>query len=214
MRCTLPINIESMMIKKYSLMALQTALNQALSLDESMPAKIHALHGKVLEIIISPLNVHFFIRFAHHTMQLLEKYDAHPDTVIHSSPLGLIRLSLLPASKVRSLFNDKIRLSGDIELGQDVKKLFDELDIDWEGHLAHFTGDVIAHQIGSVVRQGLAFKNRVDTSIRSNVTGYLQEELRVFPPHEEVNDFFNDIDELSLRAERLAAHVNQLLTRP
>ncbi|MCK1850929.1 YihY/virulence factor BrkB family protein, partial [Legionella pneumophila] len=34
-----------------------------------------------------------------------------------------------------------------------------EIDIDWEGHLAHFTGDVVAHQIGSFVRKGLEFKN-------------------------------------------------------
>lgn len=199
------------MIKKYSLMVLQKALNHALSLDESMPVKIQALHGKVLEMIISPLNVHFFIRFAHREMQLLAHYDGHPDTVIHSSPLGLIRLSLLPASKVRSLFNDKIRMSGDVELGQQVKKLFDELDIDWEEHLAHFTGDVAAHQIGSLFRQGLAFKNRISTSMRHNVTEYLQEERRVFPSREEIDDFFTDIDELSLRTERLAAHVNQLL---
>lgn len=199
------------MIKKYSLMALQKALNHALSLDESRLKKIQALQGKVLEIIISPLNVHFFIGFTHHEIQLLANYDAQPNTVIHSSPLGLIRLSLLPASKVRSLFNDKIRLSGDIELGQQVKKLFDELDIDWEGHLAHFTGDVAAHQLGSFFRQGLAFKNKISHSMRHNVTEYLQEELRAFPPREEINDFFKDIDELSLRAERLAAHVNQLL---
>ncbi len=196
------------MIKKYSLIALQKALNQALKLDESMPAKLQALHGKVLEMIISPLNVHFFIRFAHHEMQLLAQFDGHPDTVIHSSPLGLIRLSLLPASKVRSLFNDKIKLSGDIELGQHVKKLFDELDIDWEGHLAHFTGDVVAHQIGSFFRQGLAFKDKIHASVRQNVTEYLQEEARVFPPREEVDNLLNDIDELSLRVERLAAHVH------
>ena len=199
------------MIKKYSLLALQKALNHALTLDESMPAKIQALHGKILEIIISPLNIHFFIRFAHSDMQLLATCDEHPDTVIHSSPLGLIRLGLLPASKVRSLFNDKIRLSGDVELGQRVKKLFDELDIDWEGHLAHFTGDVVAHQLGSFVRQGLAFKEKIATSMSQNLTEYLQEERRVFPSREEINDFFSDIDELSLRSERLAAHVNQLL---
>ena len=162
------------MIKQYSLTVLQKAVNHALSLDESMPAKIQALHGKVLEIIISPLNVGFFMRFMQNELLLLADYDALPDAIIRSSPLGLIRLSLLPASKVRSLFNDKIRISGDVELGQQVKKQFSE-------------------------------------SMRRDVTEYLQEELRAFPPREEVNDFFNDIDELSLRVERLAAHVNQLL---
>lgn len=199
------------MIKKYSLTLLQKAINHALALDESMPAKLQALEGKVLEIIISPLNVNFFILFTQNELHLQVDNEGSADTIIRSSPLGLIRLSLLPASKMRSLFNDNVRISGDMELGQAVKKLFDELDIDWEGHLARFTGDVVAYQLGSFVRQGLDFKRQVSSSMRHNLTEYLQEELRVFPPREEINDFFNDVDALALSAERLAAHVNQLL---
>ena len=201
------------MIKKYSLTVLQKAINHALALDESMPTKIEALHGKSLEIIISPLNVNFFMCFAHHELLLLAEHDGDADAIIRSSPLGLIRLSLLPASKVRSLFNDNIRISGDVELGQQVKKLFDEIDIDWEGHLAQFTGDVVAYQVGSIFRQGLAFKRQLSESLRHDITEYVQEELRVFPPREEINDFFNDIDELSLQVERVAALVNQRLER-
>lgn len=199
------------MIKKYSLKALQQAINHALALDESMPAKIAALDGKVLEIIVAPLGANFYIAFQHGELQLLHHYDGRPDTIIHSSPLGLIRLSFLPASQARSLFNDKIRISGDVELGQQVKKLFDELDIDWEGHLAHFTGDVVAHQIGSLFRQGIAFKKQLSDSLRHNLSDYLHEELRLFPPREEIDDFFNDIDKLALDVERLQAHINQLI---
>jgi ubiquinone biosynthesis protein UbiJ len=199
------------MIKKYSLTILQKAINHALALDESMPARIQALDGKVLEIVISPLNVNFFICFVQNELQLHAENEGPANTVIRSSPLGLIRLSLLPASKMRSLFNDDINISGDIELGQQVKKLFDEMDIDWEGHLARFTGDVVAYQVGSFFRQGFAFKRQVSNSMQHNLTEYLQEELRAFPPREEVDDFFKDVDDLSLRVERLAAHVNQLL---
>lgn len=199
------------MIKKYSLKALQKAINHALALDESMPRKIAALHGKTLEVIVAPLGVNFFILFEDEQLKLLADYEGQPDTIIHSSPIGLIRLSFLPASKARSLFNDKIRLSGDVELGEHVKKLFDELDIDWEGHLAHFTGDVVAHQVGSLFRQGLAFKKQLSASLQHNLTDYFQEELRVFPTREEIDDFFNDIDTLVLDVERLQAHVNQLV---
>lgn len=198
------------MIKKYSLKALQKAINHALSLDESMPEKIDQLDGKTLEIIIAPLEVNFFIHFDKGQLELLDQYDKAVDTVIHSSPLGLIRLSFLPASKARSIFNDKIRLSGDIELGQAVKKLFDELDIDWEGHLAHFTGDVVAHQLGSFFRKGLAFKNQFTESLNHNLRDYLQEELSVLPTRAEINDFFDDIDSLAMDVERLEAHINQL----
>lgn len=198
------------MIKKYSLMVLQKAIHQALALDESTPIKLAALDNKILEIIISPLDVNFFMHFTQNELQLLPNSTTKADATIHSSPLGLIRLSLLPASKVRSLFNDKIRISGDVEVGQRVKKLFDELDIDWEGHLARFTGDVVAHQVGSLVKQGLSFKRQIGKSVQRDITEFLQEELRIFPPREEVNDFFHDIDDLSLRAERLAAHVKKL----
>ena len=201
------------MLKKYSLKALQIAINKATKLDEQMPVKLKSLDNKTLEMIISPLNVNFFILFKDGEIILLDRCDKEADTVIHSNPLGLIRLSLLPASKARSLFNDKIRMTGDTELGQQVKKLFDEMDIDWEGHLAHFTGDVVAHQIGSFVRKGLSFKKKIDESMRQNMSEYLQEELRFIPTKYELEDFFAEVDELSLRVERLQAHVNQLISR-
>ncbi|KTD11665.1 SCP-2 sterol transfer family protein [Legionella gratiana] len=200
------------MLKKYSLKALQKAINKAAKLDEGMPAKLQALDNKCLEMVISPLNVNFFILFQNGEIVLLDHYEKQADTVIHSSPLGLIRLSVLPASKARSLFNDKIRITGDTELGQHIKKLFDEMDIDWEGHLAHFTGDVVAHQIGSLFRKGLKFKRQFDESLCQNVAEYLQEELRIVPSKYELEDFFAEIDELSLSVERLQAHVNQLIS--
>lgn len=201
----------SCMIKKYSLKALQIAINSAIKLDRQIPEKLQALHGKVIELVITPLEVRFFIQFSHHEMLLLDTYDAPVDTLIYSSPMGLIRLSLLPASKARSLFNDHIRISGDPELGQQVKQIFDTLDIDWEGHLAHFTGDVIAHQIGSLVRKGVQFQKKFTHSMHENVTEYLQEELRVSPSQEELNDFFNEVDTLSLAVDRMEAHINLLM---
>ncbi|HBD7137350.1 TPA: SCP2 sterol-binding domain-containing protein [Legionella pneumophila] len=200
------------MLKEYSLKALQTAINQAMKLDEQMPQKIQKLDGKTLEMVITPLNVNFYICFKGSEMQLLHRIDGRPDTIIHSNPIGLIRLSLLPTSKARSLFNDKIRISGDIELGQSVKKLFDEIDIDWEGHLAHFTGDVVAHQIGSFVRKGLEFKNQFSTSMQQNITEFLQEELRISPSRNELEDFFAEVDELVLSVDRLQAHINNLMS--
>lgn len=200
------------MLKKYSLKALQKAINKALLLDEGMPAKLQVLQGKTLEMIIAPLNVNFFISFQDGKILLLDHHEGQADTVIHSNPIGLIRLSLLPASKARSLFNDKIRMSGDIELGQKVKQLFDNLDIDWEGHLAHFTGDVVAYQLGSLVRKSLHLKKQFDSSLRLNMSEYLQEELRVLPSRNELNDFFTDVDHLSLSVERLQAHVNHLIS--
>ncbi len=199
------------MIKEYTLLALEKALNHALALDDSTAEKMQKLDNKVLEIIIKPLDIFFFMTFEDSKLKLLKDYTDKPDLIIHSNPIGLIRLSILPASKSRSLFNDKMKVSGDLELGQHVKQLFSELDIDWEGHLAHFTGDVVAHQIGSMYRSGKSFKEKLSQSLKRNVVEYFQEEIREVPSPEEAQDFYNDIDELSLRTERLSAHINKIL---
>jgi len=199
------------MIKKYSLAALEKAINAALALDESMSLKLFALEGKLIELVISPLEVTFFICFRQGKLLLLDSTEATPDTVIHSSPLGLIRLSFLPASKARSLFNDKIRITGDVALGQSIKKIFDEINIDWEGHLAHFTGDVVAYQLGAMFRQGWAFQREIRTSLKHNLTEYLQEEMQWLPTREALQDFFHEVDELALDVERLEAHLTVLM---
>lgn len=200
------------MLKKYSLKTLQKAINKALSLDENILEKIAPMQDKVLKVVVTPLHTHFFISFSDKQLLLLDRYEGVPDTIIHSSPIGLIRLSLLPSSKARSLFNDKISMSGDVELGQQVKQLFDTIDIDWEGHLAQFTGDVVAHQIGTFVRQSLQFGKQFHHSMQLNVTEYLQEELRLVPSKNELDDFYKDIDELSLAVERLQARINLLMS--
>lgn len=196
------------MIKQYSLRALQKAMNTALALDPNTLPQIQALRGKVIEMVIKPLDVRFFIRFGEADIELLADYSEPPNTTIHSSPLGLIRLSLLPSSRVRSLFNDQITMSGDVELGHAVKKLFDSIDIDWEGHLAHFTGDVVAHQVGRFVRRGAEFKTSLKTSLNHNISDYLQEEIKLAAPSEAVQDFLNDVDTLKLDVERLEAWLN------
>lgn len=202
------------MIKTYSLKALQKALNHALLLDPDWTEKSKPLAGKRLKLVVQPLDLTFYILFDTDGMlTLLAESDKAADTTIYSNPLGLIRLSLLPMSKARSLFNDRIKIEGDVEFGQQVKALFDQLDIDWEGHLAQFTGDVIAHQLGSLVRRGKEFGEHLQRSLHQNVDEYLHEETDWFPPVEAIEDFYKDIDNLVMDVDRLEAKFEQLKGR-
>jgi len=199
------------MLKQASLYALEKAINQALKLDPAMPEKLKAFEGKVIQIILQPLNLSFYQCFLGGEIKLCAKYEGEPNTVITSSPLGLIRLSLLPPNKARSLFNDKIKIKGDVELGQALKKLFDEMDIDWEGHLAHFTGDVIAHQLSNFAQAGKQWGKHFKQSMQDNVTEFLQQEAQTLPCREEIEDFMADVDSLRLDVDRLEAKVKQVI---
>lgn len=198
------------MIKSISLQALQYAINQAIALDKDMPEKLYPFDHKVIEMVILPLGVRFYLRFFQGVIYLNKETTKAPDTIIHTSPLGLIRLSFLPSSKMRSLFNDNIRITGDLELGQSLKKIFDNMDIDWEGHLAHFTGDVAAFHIGKVFRKGVQFQAKCVEHLKQSTEAYLIHEAHITPSKQELDEFCEDVDELRLRAERLLAHAHYL----
>lgn len=195
------------MLKHVSLIVLQKALNQALRLDDTMPEKIKQFQGKRLKLVINPPAIEWLITFNESEIQLHAENCQVFDTLIETSPIGLMQLARLPADKLRSA----MRISGDLVLGQQLKALFEQLDIDWEGHLAGFTGDVVAYQVGSWFRRGRAFKQQITSSLHQNVNEYIHEELRLFPPREEIEDFFDDIDALSLQTERLLARYTQWL---
>jgi ubiquinone biosynthesis protein UbiJ len=141
------------MIKDFSLKTLELAINTALKMDTQYIDKLTPLAHHSVELIVMPFQISFFMAFREDHITLSSTQNKPADTIIQSSPMGFIRLSFLPSSKARSLFNDKIRISGNTELGMAIKKLFDGLDLDWEGHIASFTGDIVAHQIGQFVQK-------------------------------------------------------------
>lgn len=195
------------MLKEYSLPPLQFALNRALSLDPNHIEKLKPFLEKCIKINIVPLNFSFFMRFIDNEIALKASDSCEPDAILHASPIGLIRLSLLPASSARSLFNDRLRIEGDTELGMQLKQLFDSLDLDWEGHLARFTGDMVAQQFGRFIRKSVEKTKAIHQSFKRQTQEYIYHEAAVTPSQAELANFYDDVDELMLDTERLEAKI-------
>ena len=107
-----------------------------------------------------------------------------------------------------NLFKQDLSISGDIDFGQDVRDLFGQIDIDWEEHLSHFTGDIIAHQLANLFTSTLKNVDEINTTFQQSLTEYLQEETKCLPCREELNDFFDDVDSMKLRVDRLQARTD------
>src|SRR3990167_3846325 len=178
------------MIKDYSLYLLEVALNKALYLDDSMASKLKPLNAKTIELSLTPFQWSFYLTIENAKIKLATEVTASPDTIIYSSPLGFIRLSLLPASKVRSLFHDGIKIECDVSLGQQLKRIMDEIDIDWEGHIASFTGDVVAHQLGLGVKKLKSVSRNIQSSVAFQLSSYFKDQNSCLPTKEMLNDFF------------------------
>ena len=202
-----------MMITALGLFTLQKAINQYIALDPDSKHSLKKLSGKVIaiEIQLFANALIFYIKFNASGVILLSEYAGNADVTLSGTPFALVKLGLSNESEMQSAFQNSINLTGDAKVGAEVKAFFDAIEIDWEEHLSHLIGDVLAHQVGTVMRSAFTWGQESKTAMQQNVTEYLQEEARQLPPREEIDDFFADLDRLVLDVERAYLRAQQLV---
>jgi ubiquinone biosynthesis protein UbiJ len=189
--------------------AIEAALNRVLQLDEDTLARLEKLQGKIIAIEVQGLNVPLYLIPEPNKLSVYGRYEAEPDTLLRGTPLALMRMGLVKhAGDV--LFAGDVEISGDVELGQEFSEILQALDIDWEEHLSHVTGDLVAHKLGNAVRGMMSWGKQTADTLSQDVTEYLQEESDTLPNADEVDDFMQQVDVLRTDVDRMEARVRRL----
>lgn len=185
-----------------TLSLLQKAFNHYLALDPEALKRFSTLSGKVVQLTLTSLNTSFYL-FPNKTgIDIQIHYTGKIDASIKGSIIDLTRIRFADKKTASSLMK-KLEITGDTHLAQTFNQILKEIDIDWEEPLSHLTGDIIAHQIGSFVRRTKQYGSHTKQSLQQNITEYLQEEIRLLPPREEIEDFFAQIKRLQHDIDRL-----------
>ena len=198
------------MLKKYILPIFENALNKYISLDPEGLAKVKELAGSVLLIEEPHFNLRFYMVFTHSGIRLQTKYQGFVDTTLRGTPFALIQLTKFFENSHKTIFSGSITISGDVELGQKVQAIFDNLDIDLEEQLSHYTGDVIAHQVGNITRGLRSYTKNTAEILCQNFSEYLQEEQRFTPSRIELEDFLQEVEKLRDDVERVVVRASRL----
>src|SRR5690606_41546931 len=72
--------------------------------------------------------------------------------------------------------------TGDQQLVDEFRQLLQELEPDWEAELAQHLGDVLAHEAGRHIRQGVQWGQQAQRTLLANLAEYVTEECRILPP--------------------------------
>jgi len=196
-------------IKPLLIAALETALNAYLTLDDRLEEYLAPMAGKVLAVHITPFDETLYLAPVHDRIQMLENYAGEVDARLSGSlsALGLMGFSSTP---MRSLFKGEVKIEGDTQLAHKVQRLFEKLDIDFEGKLARYTGETFAQRLTGFFRGGRDWTQQALTSFRLNLEEFLQEETRDLPAKAEAELLFQDIDTCRSDADRLVARIERL----
>ena len=187
--------------------AIEKAINLAISMDPASQKKLLLLQGCILEVAITSPKQTLFFGSDNGKVVILPPQDSS-SVCLSGSALALIKLANTE-DKTKLFKHKEISLSGDAVRAQQIQGLMGSINVDWEGILATFIGDVPAHLIGTSLRQSLAFGKNLSQSFMNDLEEFIKYEVRLIPSKAIAKTLFEAIDQLRLATDRLEARLKQ-----
>jgi ubiquinone biosynthesis protein UbiJ len=192
--------------------AVEKTLNGYLNLDPELPSLMEPLQGKTLKVIVEDWGLTLFL--APHAKGFRIYLKANMEACVSLSgrlaELLEFALSKHPQALVSS---GKIKQSGDIHILQAYQKFIEQSEIDWEGLLAKVIGGPAAFELCKAAKKARAWQMENVSSTRQDLSEYLQEECRLLPGREEIEDHIEDIAKLREDVDRLEARLSGLSSK-
>lgn len=142
-------------------------------------------------------------------LTIYDDYDKTPDVTIISNLAAIS--SLMSGNKSsRKLATSQMTVQGDIELGERVKKIAMNIELDWEGQLSKYIGDIAAHQIGNFSRKAHNISSQIRSNLIKDIVEVSQEEYRLLPNKFSVDQHFKEIHQLQTEVDALEKRIQRL----
>lgn len=191
---------------------LENAINQALKLDPDTQKRLKSLQGKIIKIVITDWGMEMYVAPKADKIYLYAEWASPADATICGSLTGLFRVAVKGASGV-SLFEQGVQVEGDIELGEQLREMIRQLDLDWEGCLAKILGDSVTHAISWRAKKVVATSKQTTANLAHQYRDYWQFEKNYLPSAEQVEAFYQEIDQLKEDIDRAEARLLRLEKR-
>lgn len=192
------------MLAQAALAAASAVINRALAFDPATAQKLKRLNGRVLALDCSQPALAVFVCIIDGQVELWSQYGAKPDTRLSGSASQFLHL-LQHSQSPTALSDAGVTLTGSTEVMSELQSIIATLELDWEALIAKLSGDVIAHGISRGVRAAGSWLTSSHKELDRLINEYLQYEIETVPTAHELNQFAREVDDLRLRADRVAA---------
>ncbi|MFP4138317.1 MAG: SCP2 domain-containing protein [Halomonas sp.] len=193
----------------------ERTLNGLLARDPAAPGRLARLAGQRLLVRLENPALALAIHFHPEGLDLLRPKDA--DEAEYNAVLELdaetLGALLGGASMERLMFQGRLAVRGRIPLLEATRDLLLDLDLDWEGELARWLGELPAHSLAEGLRRLGRFGLRTREEFCADLSEYLVEEARLLPGRPQVEVLRDHLTELEVAADRLEARLARLHRR-
>ncbi len=198
------------MLRTAALASAEKIINAALAYDPASRIALEQLTSQVLAVEITAPQIKIFVVPTPAGVNLRGHYEGDITTHIQGTLPALISLA---KSDQLNLKDTGVHIFGSTHFLAELQRILKNLDIDWEEILSQLFGDILGHQGAQFIRAKMTWAKDRAANIQRLTSEFLTEELRVLPNQAELAFFNNQVDELRLGADRVAARIDRILAR-
>ncbi|MDP2547750.1 SCP2 domain-containing protein [Oceanobacter sp. 4_MG-2023] len=191
----------------------EAAINHALRYDPATLQQLGRYNGRLVHIRLVATGT-LSLRILDQGIELgLSQQDPDELAMADVTLTGTLPdfISLARANnKASVLMSGAVAIEGDTELAMALSRLMDQLDIDWEAMISPATGGLIAHQIGAGLRGLMSWGQATAKTMSAAARDYAVEEAGLLVSQTEMDQVADQIDQLKLATDRLAARIQLL----
>ena len=191
---------------------LEIAINRALALDPTGSAQLVALEGKTFQFSCLSPELDIFLAADGNRLKLMGYWEDEVTAAIRGNASDFADLATA-TDPTAALINGNLELQGDSAPLIELQKILAGLDMDWEAPLVNAFGDIAGHQLAQALRGLFSWGQQASASFLRQLEEFIHEEARLAPPRLEVEDFYQDVQQLNQRVDRLQARIRQLAAK-
>ncbi|AMO57894.1 hypothetical protein GZ77_12560 [Endozoicomonas montiporae] len=195
-------------IKTGLLASIETVVNKTLQLDPVTVKRLSQHQGAVLQVECLEPDFISWLWIEADGIRLAGYHEGNVDATVKGTLVSYMEL----AGRRFATFDDIAGLSteGDKALITELGEIHKDMDLDWEGLVCRYMGDVAGHAVSEGFRRvSSGFQQLFERTARQ-VPDYLQEELQVLPARTDLEFSQSEATVLQDRTDKLAARIAAL----
>ena len=195
------------------LSALEVAIARALELAPAASRDLQEMAGTVLAVECTAPQIEVFLIVTPEGGLHLQQYSELDVTTRVRGPAESFFALATAEDPAATLINSKLEIIGNTAPLIALQQIITQMDLDWEAPLVDGLGDVVGHQLAQLLRGLLSWGEQAHSSLRRQLSEYILEEGRLSPPAAELEQFYQGVDSLALRVDRLQSRLKRLARR-
>lgn len=187
---------------------LEAALNRLIDLDPETRTRIGALDGRALSVDFKSAVPSLRIVVEGDRLRVGPAFDGSSALRVAATPASLLALAFARGGD--GLAPGRVDIAGDAELARRLEQIATRFAPDFDEAFTRVFGDVIGIKIAQGLRLCLAWARTSARALAQDTAEFLTEEGRDLVAKAEAETFFDEVDGLRERVDRLDARVRRV----